>query len=181
MEVDPPSEEIVSRNTIYQGKVLRFNRLIVKLSSGRIHTREVVEHPGAVTLIPVIGDNIILIRQFRLSTGKVIYELPAGTISSGESPEACAERETSEETGYKAGMLQKVYQCYLAPGYSTELMHFYVATRLIPGKQNLDEDEAIRVYPTLLENALKMVKKNEILDGKTTIGLLLYDKLQERL
>lgn len=181
MEVDPPSEEIVSTNTIYQGKVLRFSKLTVKLSSGRIHTREIVEHPGAVTLIPILGDKIILVRQFRLSTGKVIYELPAGTISSGESPEACAEREISEETGYKAGVLQKVFQCYLAPGYSTELMHFYVATRLMPGKQSFDEDEAIRVYPTMLENALNMVKMNEIMDAKTTIGLLLYDKLKKGL
>jgi ADP-ribose pyrophosphatase len=175
MEVDPPPEEIMSTTIIHQGKVLRFDKLAVKLPSGRIYAREIVEHPGAVTLIPIIGDKVVLVRQFRLSAGKVIYELPAGTISSGESPEACAEREIAEETGYRAGELKKVFQCYLAPGYSTELMHFYLATGLVTGKQNLDEDEVIRVCPTQLKDAFDMVKRNEIIDAKTTVGLLLYE------
>jgi ADP-ribose pyrophosphatase len=74
----------------------------VKLQSGKIFTREIVEHPGAVTLIPLLDDKVILIRQFRLPVGKAIYELPAGTISEGEDPYTCAEREIVEETGYKA-------------------------------------------------------------------------------
>ena len=166
MEVDPPPEEIMSTTIIHQGKVLRFDKLAVKLPSGRIYAREMVEHPGGVTLIPIIGDKVVLIRQFRLSAGKVIYELPAGTISSSESPEASVEREIAEETGYRSGELKKVFQCYLAPGYSTELMHFYLATGLVTGKRNLDEDEVIGVYPTLLKDALDMVKRNEIIDAK---------------
>lgn len=176
MNADVPAEESLSSTTIFQGRVLCFKKVTVRLPSGKLHSREIVEHPGAVTLIPVIDDKVVLIKQFRLAAGKVIYELPAGTISPGEDPDTCAEREIVEETGYKAGKLEKIFQCYLAPGYSTELMHFYVATGLEPGEQHLDEDEAIHVYTTPLVEALAMVRKNEIEDAKTTVGLLFYDR-----
>lgn len=181
MRADVPNEVTVSSTTIYRGKELHFKKATVRLQSGRIYTREIVEHPGAVTLIPLIGDKVVLIRQFRLPATKAIYELPAGTISEGEDSEACAEREIVEETGYKAGKLKKIFQCYLAPGYSTELMHFYVATDLELGSPHFDEDEVIRVYPTPLEDALAMVKKNEIMDAKTAVGLLFYDKFERHL
>jgi ADP-ribose pyrophosphatase len=180
METDIPPEEVVSSTTIYRGRVLHFKNTTVKLPSGNLYARELVEHPGAVALIPLLEDRVILIRQFRLTTGKVIYELPAGTMSQGEDPDACAKREIIEETGYKAGKLRKIFQCYLAPGYSTELMHFYVATELEAGPQHLDEDEVIRVYPTPLEEALAMVRRNEIMDAKTTVGLLLYDEFERQ-
>jgi len=180
MESDVPIEEVMSSTTIHRGRVLHFKNTTVKLPSGKLYTREIVEHPGAVALIPIIDDKVILIRQFRLTTDKVIYELPAGTLSKGEDPDACAEREIVEETGYKAGKLRRIFQCYLAPGYSTELMYFYVATELEAGPQHLEEDEAIRVYPTPLEEALAMVKRNEIIDAKTAVGLLLYDGLERR-
>jgi len=93
MGADVPNEETVSSNSIYRGKVLHFKKMTVRLQSGKIYQREIVEHPGAVTLIPLIGDKVILIRQFRLPIGKAIYELPAGTISKGEDSEACAKRE----------------------------------------------------------------------------------------
>ena len=178
MDKDILAEEVVSSTTIYQGRVLHFKNTTVKLPSGRLYPREIVEHPGAVALIPILEDKVILIRQFRLTTGKAIYELPAGTMSEGEDPDACAEREIVEETGYKAGKLKRIFQCYLAPGYSTELMYFYLATELEAGPQHLDEDEAIRVYPTPFEEALAMVRMNEIMDAKTTVGLLLYDKFE---
>jgi len=180
MKKDIPVEEVVSSTTMYRGRVLHFKQTTVKLPSGKLYTRELVEHPGAVALIPILEDKVILIRQFRMATGKVIYELPAGTLKEGEDPDACARREIVEETGYKAGRLERFFQCYLAPGYSTELMHFYVATELKAGPQHLDEDEVIRVYPTPLEEALAMVRRNEIIDAKTVVGLLLYDKIERQ-
>ncbi len=179
MGIDPPPEEVLSTRTIYQGEVLHFKKITVNSSVVGIKTREIVEHPGAVTLVPIIGDKLILIRQFRLAAGKTIYELPAGTMMPGESPKACARREVVEETGYSAGELQEFYQCYLAPGYSTELMHFYLATKLKLGVQHLDEDEAIGVYPTSMKEALDMIKKNVIVEAKTAVGLLLYNELKK--
>lgn len=178
MENDLPAEETVSSATIYRGTILHFKSTTVRLPSGRLHTREIVEHPGAVALIPVLGDTIVLIRQYRLAVGRTIYELPAGTLNTGEDPDICAAREITEETGYRARKLDKIFQCYLAPGYSTELMHFYVATELEAGPQRLDEDEEIRVYPTPIDEALAMVRRNEIMDAKTAVGLLLFDRLR---
>jgi ADP-ribose pyrophosphatase len=178
MDIDLTAEQTVSSATIYRGAVLHFMKTTVRLPSGRLHTREIVEHPGAVALIPVLGDTIILIRQYRLAAGRTIYELPAGTLNAGEDPDTCAAREITEETGYRAGKLEKVFQCYLAPGYSTELMHFYVATELEAGPQRLDEDEEIRVYPTPIDEALAMVRRNEIMDAKTAVGLLIFNGLR---
>ena len=178
MGKDALAEEVVSSTTIHRGRVLQFKNMTVRLPSGRLFTREIVEHPGAVTLIPIIEDKVILIRQFRLAAGRSICELPAGTLSKGEDPDACAAREIVEETGYKAGKLRRIFQCYLAPGYSTEFMYFYVATDLESGSQRLDEDEAIRVYPTPFDEALDMVRRNEVLDAKTTVGLLLYEMFE---
>lgn len=179
MEKDIPTEEVVSSTTIYRGRVLEFKNTTVRLPSGNPYTREIVEHPGAVAILPILEDKILLIRQFRLAAGRVLYELPAGTLSEGENPDACAEREIIEETGYRAGKLERIFECYLAPGYSTELMYFYVATELEAGPQHLAEDEAIKVYPTPLKEALAMVERNEIMDAKTAVGLLLYDKFEQ--
>jgi nudix-type nucleoside diphosphatase (YffH/AdpP family) len=176
MEVKPSTEEVVSSTTIYSGRVLRYKMARVKLSDGSMHLREVVEHPGAVALIPIVGDQIVLIRQFRLPAGRVLYEIPAGTLEKGESPEECAARELIEETGYRAGKLTELFHCFLAPGYSTEMIRFYLATELESGMQHLDEDEAIQVCPTPIERALEMVHSNEIEDAKTTIGILLCEQ-----
>ena len=85
-----------------------------------------------------------------------------------------------EETGYTARRLNRIYQCYLAPGYSTELMYFFLATGLEAGPQHLDEDEMIRVYPTPIGDALDMVRRNEIMDAKTAVGLLVYDRFERQ-
>jgi ADP-ribose pyrophosphatase len=172
-----PEEHVISSSTIYKGTLLSLKSSIVRLPNGKTCIREVVEHRGAVVIIPILGRKIILIQQFRLPAGKALYELPAGTIYDDESPEKCAEREIVEETGYKAGKILKVFQCYLAPGYSTELVHFFVATELEPLGQLLEEDEVINVCPVFFEEALSMVENNLIEDAKTALGILLYDRL----
>lgn len=172
MEVKPRTEEVVSSTTIYSGRVLRYKMARVKLSDGSVYLREVVEHPGAVALIPLLGDQIVLIRQFRVAAGRVLYEIPAGTLEKGESPEECAARELIEETGYRAGKLKELFHCFLAPGYSTEMIRFYLATKLESGMQRLDEDEAIQVCLTPMGRAVEMVRNNEVEDAKTTIGIL---------
>jgi ADP-ribose pyrophosphatase len=169
-------EKTLSSTTVYSGRVVRFRVDRVVLPGGKLHTREVCEHRGAVALIPLLDNRLILIRQYRLPAGKVLYELPAGTLLVGEKPEICAGRELAEETGYRARTMIKLLQCYLAPGYSTELMHFYLATDLDPGEQQLDEDEVIQVCSTSLQRALEMIRSNEIEDAKTIIGILLLER-----
>jgi len=172
-------EKVVSSTTVYRGRVLRHKMMRVKMSDGHMYLRDTVEHPGAVALIPVLNDLVILIRQPRFAVGKVLFEIPAGTLEQGESLEECAARELVEETGYRAGNLLNLFHCYLAPGYSSEMIHFYLANELQLDKQRLDEDEAIQVCPTPMQKALEMVHRNEIEDAKTTIGLLLCQQYLE--
>jgi len=176
MEARTELEKVVSSTTVYRGRVLRHKMVRVKLPDGRMYLRDTVEHPGAVALIPMLDDEIILIRQFRLAAGRVLFEIPAGTLEQDESPEKCAARELTEETGYRAGNLVKLSHCFLAPGYSSEMIHFYLATELQLGKQQLDDEEAIQVCPTPMRKALEMVRSNEIEDAKTMVGILLYER-----
>lgn len=126
------SEMVTSKRYPYRGKLLRLRVAKVRLPSGLVTTREVVEHPGAVAIIPLLNDQTIVVtRQYRTAAGRQLLEIPAGTLEKAESPLSCAKRELVEETGYSAGNIRKAFSCYLAPGYSTERMHFFVATRLI--------------------------------------------------
>jgi ADP-ribose pyrophosphatase len=108
-----------------------------------------------------------MIRQFRLSAGKVLWEIPAGTIEEGEKPEDCAVRELKEETGYTAESMKLLFRCYPTPGYSTEVMHCFLATSLTRHRRELDEDEVISVKPTALEAVFRMIASGEIIDAKT--------------
>ena len=153
---------------IYHGKAVRLRKDEVLLPSGRRTTREVVEHPGSVGVVPLIQDGrILLIRQFRLPTGRVIWEIPAGTLVSGETPEQCARRELEEETGYRSRELELLFRSYLAPGYSMELMHFFVARVLEKGEQRPEEDEIIGIEPFPVAKVLEMIGSGSIMDTKT--------------
>ncbi len=142
--------------------------------------REVVEHPGAVAILPLLGeDRILLLKQYRPVIGRWIYEIPAGTVEEGESPLRCARRELEEETGYRAGRMRKLFEMYLAPGYSTEKLHSFLAYDLRRTSPRRDWGEEIRVVETTLSEALRMVRTNRIRDAKTS-ATLLYFLLFER-
>jgi len=164
-------EETVASRILYKGKLVNIREDIVKSNRGRF-IREIVEHPGAVAIVPIIEDKIIMVRQFRQTAKKNLLELPAGTLRSGESPEECAERELIEETGYKAGCLKKLLQCYVAPGYNTEVIHIYLATDLAKAEQRLEKDEDIEIVKVNLEYALRMIERNEIEDAKSIVGIM---------
>jgi ADP-ribose pyrophosphatase len=178
MGKDALTEELVSSSNLFGGRIFNLRRDVVKLPNGRLIDREVVEHPGAVAIVPIIGDRIILVRQFRHAVGKVLCEIPAGTLKRGESPDVCAARELEEETGYVAGSLRKLFHCCLAPGYSSEVIHVYLATGLKPTKPNTDSDEFIEVLMATREEALRMVMSNEIEDAKTISGILMLKQIE---
>lgn len=167
-------EKTVRSRRAFTGDLIRVRVDEVELSDARPARREVVEHPGAVAIVPILGaDQVVLVRQFRYATGRELLEIPAGTLASGESPRACAIRELAEETGYRPGRLRHLADLYLAPGYSTELIRLYRAEDLRPARAETDHDEIVEVVTLPLEKALGLVRAGRIRDAKTVCGLLL--------
>ncbi|MGB9703366.1 MAG: NUDIX hydrolase [Candidatus Micrarchaeia archaeon] len=145
-----------------------------KLPNGKIVKIEEVQHNGSVVIIAIENKKIILERQFRPVINKWIYELPAGTIKKGETPEECAKRELIEETGYFPKNLKRVFFSYSSPGYSTEIQYFFLATQLKKVKKNLEKYELIKIKKVSLKEILKLIKDGKIKDGKTIQGLLFF-------
>lgn len=173
-------EKVIESKTLFQGKLLSLRVDKVELENGIISTREVVVHRGAVAILPLLpSGEVLLVRQFRLPAGKALLEIPAGTLSPGEEPLECAKRELKEETGYFAGRWRKLTSLFLAPGYSTEYIHIFLAEELSKGEAQLDEDEIISLTSLPFEKALEMVLKGEIEDAKTACALLLYNIIAE--
>ena len=160
--------------TVYRGKAFDVHRDLVQLPNGNQTWLDIVDHPGAVTLVPVdSAGQIYFVRQYRHSTGGEILELPAGTIDAGEEPEACALREIREETGMSASHLDRIGEFFLAPGYSTEYMVVYLATGLQPSPLAGDEDEFIHVEALSGARAYELVAEGRIQDAKTLAALFL--------
>jgi len=173
-------EETLSSRRLYDGAIVKLRVDRVRMASGHETVREVIEHRGAVTIVAVNEEGrVLLVRQHRYPTGRALLELPAGTLDRGEEPEACAARELEEETGFRAGRLQRLGGFYVAPGYSTEYIHAYLATELEPGNVGGDEDEDIQVLALPLAEILRMVETGELEDAKSLAVLLLYLPLRE--
>jgi ADP-ribose pyrophosphatase len=146
--------------------------LDVALPDGGTAKRELVRHPGAVAVVPLIGDDVLMVRQFRVAAGRVMLEVPAGTLNPGEDPRLCAERELQEETGFRPGQLESLGGIFVAPGYTTEFIHLFLATDLLESRLEMDDDEFIELVRMPLENVLAMIDRGEIEDGKSTSALL---------
>jgi len=146
----------------------------VRLPNGRTSRLDVVEHTGAVTLVPFDEEGRIwFVRQYRHPAGGMLLELPAGTLEEDEPAETCALREIREEIGMSAGALLKLGEFYMVPGYSSELMHVYLATALQPDALPQDADEFIEVERIPAQRAFEMIEEGQIRDAKTITGLLL--------
>src|SRR4030065_652321 len=123
--------ELIKSEILLQGRAFAIRRDYLKTPDGRETKLEIIEHGGSVVIIPIDENgNVLLVRQYRHATGKDLLELPAGTLDEDEDPEVCAAREIREETGMAAGVLTKLGEFYLAPGYSDEFMTVYLATEL---------------------------------------------------
>lgn len=142
---------------------------------------ELVVHPGAVLVLPLLSaDEVVLISNHRFSVGRELLELPAGTLEPGEAPAVCAARELEEETGYLADHIEPLTTFYTSPGFTTELMHAFVATGLTHRGQKCEPTEQIRVQPMPLAQALDACVDGRIVDGKTIAALALYHYRQTR-
>ena len=159
-------------------RVVRISR---HLKDGTLHSREVVQHPGAVVILPLLADGrVCLIRNYRMTVGETLLELPAGTLDAGEDPDETARRELTEETGYRASRWEKLLEFYMSPGILTEKMHLYLATDLTAGSADLEPEEEIQTQLTSWEDAMKLVDSGQIHDAKSLVGLMLFDRLRKQ-
>ncbi len=168
-------ERVLSTRRIYDGHVVSLRVDEVELPSGRRAEREIVEHRGAVAVVPVIDGDVLLVRQHRMAAGRALLEIPAGTIEPGEAVEACLQRELAEEVGMRAGRIQHLVTFYPSPGFLTEAVHLYVAHDLSPYRLQAEEED-LAVVRVPLERARSLVADGEILDAKSIIGLLLVTR-----
>ena len=161
--------------TIYDGKILHVERWQVTCPNGRSAVREIVVHKGAAAVVPVYPDGTtLLVRQHRVAVDRVTLEIPAGKLdSAGEDPLDCAVRELEEETGLRAGRMTLLTSLLTTPGFCTEKIAIYLAQDLTQGQTHPDEDEFLDLVRMPLEEAVELVMRGEIRDGKTICGLLM--------
>lgn len=160
----------------YAGRAFKVRRDQVQAPNGQIMSLDIVEHVGAVTIIPLDAQGQVwFVRQYRHAAGEILLELPAGTLEAGEHPELCARREIREEIGMAAGKLEKVGEFYLAPGYSTEYMHVYLAQDLFPDPLPGDADEFLSIEALPLAQVRQMVRHGQLKDAKSLAALLLAE------
>lgn len=171
-------EKTMKCERVYEGRIINVRVDTVELPNKKYSKREIVEHPGAVGIIPVTQDKkIILVKQFRKPVEEVLLEIPAGKIEAKEDPYRCALRELEEETGFATNNVKKLSEFYTTPGFSNEVMHIYLAENLKEGTVNLDEDENIEIITLSIEEILDKIKTGEIKDAKTIVGILTYVNL----
>lgn len=165
-------EQATSSRQIYNGNIVNLHVDRVTLADGKSTIREVVEHRGAAAVVPITdAGEVILVRQYRYAVKAELLEIPAGTMEEEETPESCATRELEEETGYVCKELRKVVAFFTAPGYTTELIHVFVAKGLTRTQMRTEEDERIRLEVMPLAEALDKVRSGEIQDAKSICGL----------
>ncbi|MGE5328395.1 MAG: NUDIX domain-containing protein, partial [Deltaproteobacteria bacterium] len=175
------AEKTLKTEKIYNGRVINLENLVITLPDGRTAQREIVRHPGASMIIPILNDGrIVLVKQFRKPLEKVYFEMPAGKLDGDENPLDCAVRELKEETGFKAGRIEKILSIDTTPGFSDEIIHIYVATQLEAGKTEKDADEFIETYIFSVEELIEMIYRGEITDAKTIIGVFLADNFLKK-
>ncbi|OAA31060.1 ADP-ribose pyrophosphatase [Kosmotoga arenicorallina S304] len=177
MEVqEPKAEKSIQCKEIFTGNIIKVEKHRVKLIDGSESHREVVRHQGAVAVVPVFGDKIILVKQFRFPVNQFLLEIPAGKLEEGEEPELCAVRELKEETGYKAMKLTKLSEMYTSPGFSDEKIHIFLAEVIPDGEPEPDSGEFIEKIELSFQDIVKEILSGKILDGKTIAGVLMAEK-----
>jgi ADP-ribose pyrophosphatase len=166
---------VTDSRPIFEGRAFKVRIDSVRAPDGKVRPIEVVEHVGAVTLVAVEGDgSLYLVRQYRQPTLEDLLELPAGTLGAGEDPAECAQRECREEIGLAPATLERLGGFFMAPGYSTEYLHVYLATGLTPAPLPADEDEDLRVERLTLTQIDALIRSGELHDAKTLAALYLY-------
>ena len=177
----PSKPRLISSKLVYKGKVFSVVSDKVEEPGGGINTREVIRHHGSVVILAVdesknpSDPEIVFERQYRHAAGRFLIELPAGRVEPKEAPLAAAKRELIEETGYRAKRWSLLTKYFASPGFLGEWMQIYLARDVRGGTAAPEPDENIEVFRLTLSEAMALVADNKIHDGKTLIGLTLYD------
>ena len=179
MKLEELRETVVSKEKIFEGRILDVQKWTVSLPGGNEAFREVVLHRGASAVVPVDEDkNVYLVTQYRAPIGDLLTEIPAGKLDyAGEDRLQAAKRELREETGFTADKWTHLTDLYTTPGFSSEMISVYLAQGLKNGETDFDDDEFIDVKKLPLAEAVRMARAGEIRDGKTVAGLLLADHI----
>jgi len=169
------------RELLLQARRFQVVRIAHQVPDGTLHNHEVVLHPGAVVILPLVGpDRVCLIENYRVAVGQTLWELPAGTLEPDEDPAETAARELIEETGYRAGKIEKLTEFFMSPGILCERMHLFLATDLRPGSAAPEAGEEIQTHVMGLDQALAKCDSGQVQDAKTLAGLLWYDRLRRK-
>jgi ADP-ribose pyrophosphatase len=170
----------VARQILFRGRKIQVAIDTMVSESGVTIQRDVVIHPGAVAILPLVDPlHVCLVRNLRPIVGETLLEIPAGTLEPNETPEQAAPRELAEETGYQAGHWRKLGMFYPSPGVLDERTHLFVASALTPGKQQLESDEDMQPEVVPWAQALAWSLDGTIRDAKTLVALLLWDRLRQ--
>lgn len=167
------NESVISSKRIYEGRVINLRIDTMRLPNGREASREIVEHNGAIAAVPMQDDGgIVMVRQHRQPAGGSLLEIPAGGLNKDEDLDDCVRRELMEEIQLYPNKVQKLFSMFVAPGYSSEQIHVYLARDFVSRKANADDDEFISTEIIMLDEALAKIDDGEIRDAKSIAGLL---------
>jgi ADP-ribose pyrophosphatase len=175
------TETLVRSRRVFRGKHIACRYDTVRLPDGSRGTREYIEHPGAVAVLPVLpGNRIMLVRQYRFPVHQVTYEIPAGKLEPGERRNltACVRRELQEETGCTARTVRRLMSFWPTPAFSTEVLHIFIAEDIVRGEPDPDDDEFLDVVEVPAGTALGWVRTGRIRDSKSVIALLWWEREQ---
>ena len=169
---------LLSSTRLYSGRIVNLDLDSVRFPDDSVGQLEILRHPGASAVVPFLDPpqesdpRVVLIRQFRHAADGYIWEVPAGRLDAGESPEACAGRELEEETGMRARRLERLTTIHTTPGFTDERIHLFMAQGLEPGAEDREADEFMELHTLRWSEVLRLMERGEIVDGKTLVSLL---------
>jgi ADP-ribose pyrophosphatase len=171
-------EVTLSSESIFKGKVISLQVDQVKLPDGKTAAREIIKHPGAVAVLALLNDTMIVVEQYRKPLERIQVEIPAGKLDPGELPLDAALRELEEETGYRTDSIRLISSFATSPGFADEIIHLYVAEDLIKGEVRLDEDEFLDSEAITLGQAKEYIRDQRISDAKTILAVYAWEVYQ---
>ena len=174
-------EKTLKKEYKFNGEIIKLRIATVRTPSGNTATREIVEHPGGVCVVPIDDDgNVIMEWQYRRPFDVNVFEIPAGKLTEGEDPLECGKRELEEETGMCAKKYIYMGKILPSPGFCGEIIHMFAALDLYEGKLNRDEDEFMEIVKVPLDKLVGMVLSGEIIDAKTAVAVLKVNEMKNR-